>query len=315
MYQVDSIEQTIADTALAAPVHVADSSVVSQAAEVVQASTVDTLQVIEPSYGDTLIAHLDSAQWPVMAWGDTLVKPQSLYQLLHAHGEPLQYSLTHDNWLMGLLFGCFIFLVCILAWSYKFLMPQARQFFVPTTNNQNAAPSVKTPAEIYAPLFMVVLLCCYDGLLAFAFVTKHFDVQSGIYPIPLVLGVSIGIFVLYNLLRWLLYSFVNWIFFKPAKIVAWRDGYAFLITLESVLFLPVVAVAINTSWDYKTTLIVVLSAIGLTRFCLLCHSFRTFFPNLYGILHLFAYLCTLELIPLLAVWKAFMVLGEFLIAK
>lgn len=245
---------------------------------------------------------------------DSVTPFHSFFEQLHPHGRPLHHSIMQNPWAMGGLLLAFVVLTCLLAWYKKYLKELVRDFFTPTNNNKGLK-AVKTQAEVYAPLMIVMTGCLTSGLLLFGFIDQWFDLDLGFLPHTVVLGVCIGTFAIYNIVRWTLYSFVNWTFFSPANRHNWKDGFSLLFTIESLLLLPIIIAAINLGWDIKTASIIILAAYISLRFLLLYHSFRIFFPKTYGVVHLFAYLCTLESIPLAILWGIFKVLSTILIVK
>ena len=254
------------------------------------------------------------SEWPVTIFGDTVYANKSLYEELNSRGEALPYTLTRDPAVMGVFLFSFLVLLFIFARSKFYLRRQARRFFLPSNNRQDLA-ALKTPLETYTPFIMSFVLCLVDGILLYAFVNSRYALGVGLVKPVVVLGVCLGVFVAYNLLRALLYAFVNWVFFKRADVKKWSGGFSFLISVETILFLPLIIVSLNLGWDMEMTSFLIVGGFVLMRLLLLYHSFRIFFPKIYGLLHLIAYLCTLELIPLLALWKVLQVLSVFLIEK
>lgn len=272
----------------------------------------DTLPTSTQTLADSV--SLYAPVWPTMLWGDTLVPPASLFDLLHSHGQPLPYNLMRDPLAVALLLGVFVALLLVFATCRNYMSDMLRRFFVPT-NNMTPVKELRTPAQIWSPLSASLALCVGAGLLLTAHLSQHFDLLSGFYSPRLVMGCSIGLFVAYYSLRRLLYVFVNWIFFERSDRRQWSAGYAFLTVLEGLLLLPILMCALNGRWDFGFTLIVVVVSLGILRFLLLYYSFRIFFPKIYGVLHLFSYLCTLELIPLFFLWKTAVILSQHLIVK
>lgn len=261
--------------------------------------------------GDSL---LHASHWPVTLWGDTLKPFVSLYDQLHSFGAPLPYRILGDDGVLALLLGSFLMMLLIFACSRKYLSLQVRNFFMPS-NNASQLNAVKKPVETYVPLLMSLLLCGNSGLLLYAFLAHQYDLSRGIYTPLQVLGVCVAGFLGYNLLRWSLYRFVNWVFFEKSEKKTWNVGFTFLLMLETTLFYPVVLYALNVDWDIRTMAIFFVSAYGILRLLLLYHSFRIFFQKNHGLLHLFAYLCTLEMVSILCMWKLLMLFDAELIAK
>lgn len=245
---------------------------------------------------------------------DSVTPFRSFFEELHPYGRPLHHSFMHSPWAMGGLLLAFILLTSLLAWYKKGLKEQMRNFFMPT-NNQQGLSAVKTHAETYTPFLMVVTSCLVSGLLLFGFVDQWFDLDLGFLHHTVVLGICVAVFASYNLLRWMLYTFVNWIFFTHTNRQNWKNGFSLLSTLESLLMLPIIVTSINLYWDVEIMAFIVIITYTILRFLLLYHSFRIFFPKMYGIVHLFAYLCTLEALPLLTLWGVLEVFNTILIVK
>ena len=299
-------------------------NVVQKVSDTIQVSTdtimqsADTLQMVSYDFlKDTIMwasSILPSYQWPVTMFGDTLITPTSLHKEIYEFGEPMSYAFQQDNWVAGTIISCFLILMGMIAWSKTYILTQARNFFVPTNNNQQQK-DLKTISETLTPFIMAVTLCISNGTLFFIAANHQFDLDSGLYPPLVIFGLCIGIFAAYHLLRWLLYSFINWIFFNKSKKRTWNSGFAFLTTLESLISYPIIIYTLNSDWNISSLAIILVSAYALIRFFLLCHSFRIFFPKIYGLLHLFAYLCTLEIIPLLFLWQSMTLLSTELVTK
>lgn len=245
---------------------------------------------------------------------DSVTPFHSFFEQLHPHGRPMHHSFMQSPWAMGGVLLAFIMLTCLIAWYKKYLQEQIRDFFMPT-NNQQGLTAVKTPAERYAPFLMVVTSCLNSGLMLFGFIDQWFDLDLGILHHTVVLCLCLAVFTAYNLVRWMLYSFINWIFFNTHKRKSWKEGFSLLSVLESIALLPILIVCINLGWDAEKMTILIVATFTILRILLLYHSYRIFFPKMYGILHLFAYLCTLESVPLALLWGSFKLLSAILIVK
>lgn len=245
---------------------------------------------------------------------DSVTPFHSFFAELHPYGRPLHHDFMRSPWAMGAMLLAFIMLTCLFAWYKKYLKELARDFFMPTNNKQGQA-AVKTHAETYAPFLLVATGSLISGLLLFGFVDQWFDLDLGFLHHTVVLALCIAVFVTYNLVRWMLYSFVNWIFFTPTNRQAWKEGFSLLSTLDSLLMLPIIITSINLDWSMSKMVIIILISYILLRILLLYHSYRIFFPKMYGIVHLFAYLCTLESLSLAILWGTFKLFSAILIVR
>ena len=100
------------------------------------------------------------------------------------------------------------------------------------------------------------------------------------------------------------YRFLNWIFFDKQVRQEWHNVQFFLFILEAVTLFPVLLVMLYTTPSRNVIAGSLLGVIVLIKSLLLFKSIRLFYVKTYGVLHLFVYFCTLEVIPALLLWRA-----------
>lgn len=277
----------------------------------VATTTIDMMHDMKPWMPDSM---WEGTPWPVTRWGDTIATPHALYSDKGLYGKQIPYNYARDNWFSGLLVICFLALIATLAWSRKYITKQARDFFSPT-NNPKEQKKIKTTFETLTPFIMAGVLSISNGLALFAVTSHHYDLEAGLHSPLVTMAFCIGIFITYYLSRWLMYKFVNWIFFSKSKKRTWNNGFSFLTSLESLLFYPIILLMLNLEFDFAWTGKIAALTFAFIRICLLYHTYRIFFHKIYGLFHLFAYLCMLEIMPILLLWKFFVVFNAELIAK
>ena len=131
----------------------------------------------------------------------------------------------------------------------------------------------------------------------------------------LLIGIYTGIWILYFILKTILSGFVNWIFFDKKKIKVWKKSGFFLFSVESLLIFPVIIITIYLNLPPHIPLWITLIIGLLVKILHLYKTFLIFFPKIYGTLHLIVYFCTLEIMPLLAVFKILIRVTDELIVK
>ena len=145
----------------------------------------------------------------------------------------------------------------------------------------------------------VCLLSLTETLVSFVF-TQH---DAGFFPFhetPYILLLAFfALWMAYFLAKRLASDFVNWIFFRREKIITWTRAYTFILVMESLFSVPVSLLAVFLPVPPRVMFLIVLVLIVLVKIVLLFKTYKIFFRKLYGVLHLFVYLCTLELTPLL----------------
>lgn len=228
-------------------------------------------------------------------------------------GTLREYSPNDDVWVMALVLGCFLVLMLLLGHQRKYIGELAQNFFLPTNRQEKTVQ--RTTGERYLPIISSFVMICATGLMLFTYVHQVYDLQQSPYSTLLVLGVCIGVFVGYYLLRYLLYSFVNWVFFERSERKLWMSGFVLLSIMETTLAYVLMCAAMFFHLKLQEVGISIAICYGILRFLCIAYTKRIFFPEFYGFLHLIAYLCTLEIVPLLAIWKICEVCGGFLVSR
>lgn len=184
-------------------------------------------------------------------------------------------------------------------------------FFFPIAGKKEV-PQVEDPLRFSTRLMSVVILSVSASLISFAILSPNVSV----YPFPESPYVLLGAFLLfwpgYFLLKRLAVCFVNWVFFRSAKIFTYMRAYTLLMCFQSLLFLLLATLVIYLPLSSRETLVAALVAFALSKFLLLFKTYGIFFPKMYGALHLILYFCTLELLPLL-VFQRFLVQTGWLV--
>ena len=125
----------------------------------------------------------------------------------------------------------------------------------------------------------------------------------------LLLGVYILACLLYLLFKWMLYSFLGWVFFDKNRTSLWLESYSTLIYYLGLLFL--------VYFDLK---IIFLVSIGLfliifTKILMFYKWLKLFFDNISSIFLLILYFCALEIIPCLLLYQGLRELNNILVIK
>lgn len=81
------------------------------------------------------------------------------------------------------------------------------------------------------------------------------------------------------------------------------------------LLFPLVLLAVYFDLNANTAKILIFIILGFTKIMLFYKCIRNFFNHFHGILHLILYFCTLEIIPLLFLWKGLIYINNILILK
>ena len=100
-----------------------------------------------------------------------------------------------------------------------------------------------------------------------------------------------------------LYSFVNWVFFDGKRNGQWIRSLSFLISLEGLLAYPAILMGPYLNVPIQNVEIYFAIGLILVKLMTFYKCYVIFFrQNVVG-LQIILYLCALEIVPLLALWK------------
>ena len=203
-----------------------------------------------------------------------------------------------DDFMVCGILVCAFILAAVLSDRKGYIIRLLKGFFLP---RENSIEGVRTTNIIYFRISMyIVSFASVAFLLTISAVGASWAAMS-CGEMWLLSCVSV---VLFYMLRVGVFAATNRIFFDSVTTFAWEQAYACWTLLSSVplYLLTVVAVFFNLSAHVVLLLLVI--CVALLEICLLYKAFHIFSAKKYGILQIFIYLCTLELMPLLVAGKA-----------
>ncbi len=227
--------------------------------------------------------------------------------------EPIPYQLYSDNILTGCIFFCFFLLSYVLFNGKHYLAQQVKDlFYVRERTNLFA---VETGSDIRYRLLLILQTCLFLGIFFFDYSYDFFPELFSFYPSVLLLGVYVGIVVLYFILKVLLYTWVNWIFFDKQKSSLWLESYFLIYSLFGILLFPLLLLVVYFDLSNFNSFIsfVILAILG--EIMLFYKCFNIFFNKMYGILYFIVYFCALEMVPCFLLWQALISTNNLLIIK
>ena len=246
--------------------------------------------------------------------GDSLLHPEVKVGQTGFEGLLRPYRLLRDDWVTLLVLLCFIFLALIQKHIRRYIVSQAKEFFFPS-KNITKKENPNSTSEQLMPVLMVLLLSVMAGLGVYMYTQSQQHLFLGQTSPYVLIGIYIGIWIFYFVLKRFLSGFVNWIFFDKKKRDIWMKSNFFLFSVESLLVFPVIILTIYLNLPPHIPLWIILIIGLIVKILHLYKTFLIFFPKIYGTLHLIVYFCTLEIMPLLAVFIALIRVTDVLIVK
>lgn len=249
---------------------------------------------VEP-YSDALIRGDSAVQdLPPLAETARILAPRNA-------GETLPFCFRNDDYVTGLLLLQLFLTVLIVARSRRYFASAWQNFF--SARHRENLFDEDADTEMQGRGFLFVQTAIAMGFLLFDWVQETFpSVLAGASPYVL-LGLNIGLCCLWALLRIFLYQQVNRILFPPEEVRAWLNGFLLLFIFQGLLLLPVTLLVVyfDLSYTYQFLAVILTALIG--EILLLYKTYITFFSRKAGPVHIILYLCALEIIPFLLLWR------------
>lgn len=151
------------------------------------------------------------------------------------------------------------------------------------------------------PLKISIPLCCYTGgLCTFLCMSSLHSASYNILSPPYSLIIpSTLCFSAYTLVHYYLSTFTNWVFFSEKKKVHWALLFSKMKFHESIaLCTSFILLCFNTV-NLEYTIILTFLWLFLLKFWFFVAIRKLFFPNFLVSIHFLAYLCALEIVPIL----------------
>ncbi|MBQ2366431.1 MAG: DUF4271 domain-containing protein [Bacteroidaceae bacterium] len=216
-------------------------------------------------------------------------------------GESQPYLLRTDDGVAGALLLLFISCLMIAVYAKRYLGNTIKHFFEKKRHNTIFEDS--DDAQMRGRSLLVLQAAVALGILLF----NHFhaDALSSLERIPtlILLGANIAICYILLLGKIFIYNSVNRTLFSPEQRRSWHEGYVLILMCAGLLLMPVAILSLYSQIDVNTQLRFVILIGIFCEILLFYKTFRTFFNNGLGYLHLILYFCALEITPYLILWS------------
>lgn len=228
-------------------------------------------------------------------------------------GIPIPYSPRMDDGISVLLLCCFFLSAYILSRSRKFLAQLIKDFLL--NRERTSIFIASTGADMRYLLLLILQTCILSGVILFDyFIKTKPQLKEEIHPYIL-LGIYIGVCLLYLFLKWLSYTFLGWVFFNKNQTSIWLESYSTLLYYLGFTFFPFVLFLVYFDLKLQIAIIIGLFLIIFLKTLMFYKWLKLFCNNLYGSFLLILYFCALEIIPCLMIYRGLIQLNDYLITK
>lgn len=228
-------------------------------------------------------------------------------------GTLIPYSTKTDDGITILLIACFVCCAYVFGQSKRFLLHQGRSFLLHKERSNLFMPS--TSMDMRYLLFLLLQLCVLSGVFwvsYFELYCPDFFQSKSIY---LLLATYTLLSLFYLMLKWILYSFLGWIFYDRSRTDLWLEAYSTLLYyLSLALFFPVLLL-VYFDLTLNSIVIIGLFFLIIAKLLIFYKWIKLFFNKKDGPLPLILYFCALEIVPCLIYYRALMLINDVLLIK
>ena len=194
--------------------------------------------------------------------------------------------------------------------SRNFIERQIKSFFRVSRSKESV---VETNEEMRFQTILIAQTSLLGSILYYFFVCNLGGGRLSNDTQLEAIGCFFGVFVAYFLFKYLVYGFVNWVFFDRKNNGQWRRTQVFLSSLEGVLLFPIVLLLVYFSLSLQAALIYTLIVMLCVKMLAFYKSYSIFFKRMGASLQIILYFCALELMPLMVLWGVLFITDNYLI--
>ena len=228
-------------------------------------------------------------------------------------GISIPYSPRTDDGLAMILLGCFFISSYVLARSKKFLLQQVKDFMLHRERTSIFASS--TAADMRYLLLLTVQTCVLGGVCIFNYFNDvRPSLMERVSP-HVLLGVYVAVCIFYFLFKWIIYSFLGWVFFDKNKTNIWLESYSTLIYYVGFALFPFVLFLVYFDLILTNLVIIGLIILIFTKILMFYKWVKLFFHQLSAAFLLILYFCALEIVPCLLLYQGMIQMNNILLIK
>ena len=213
----------------------------------------------------------------------------------------------HDTGVLALLMALFL-LLTLNCRHYTTFLKTFAQDLLKVRERDNAFDD-HTVSESRIIVSLVISLCMCEGVLvnaAFPWITLLPD-PTLFTRIVILCGVAAG----YYIWQFVAYATVGYLFTQPGLSSQWMRGFnASQALLGLCLVIPTLGVLFRPEIAEVSLMLAVLLYIA-ARIIFICKGFKIFYHNYFSLIYFILYLCTLEIVPLLLLYRAARIISQF----
>lgn len=213
----------------------------------------------------------------------------------------------YDSGVMTLVIGVFVIITLNFRHYTTFLKTFTQNLFS-VRKRANVFDERSTVSETRVLLSLILLLCLSEGILLFSFLR----LRGSLLPNLAGIGSLTVLAAVYYILQLVAYHTVGYVFTSRARAVMWLKGFNASQSLLGICIAPPALLALFNPAIVPTLLSISVILYVVARIIFIYKGFRIFYNNSLALIYFILYLCSLEIIPLIFIYKASLFLTSFL---
>lgn len=228
---------------------------------------------------------------------NNLYRPEVAGGRMGVAGDPRPYQTSTDNLFSSIIITCILATILIISYMRHFFLIETKEFFAPARKEElkQKETSIEYIFQIILSLqaYFVIALVFFDYTQTH--ISQTFTVETEYQVIAIFLAEAMACYIgKVTIQQW-----ANKTLFPNCDIHNWNQSRLFINSLIGIAFLPILLLNVYFDLNIEMTASYMLTVMLIAEILLFFKADRIFFNKTTLKLHIFLYLCTLEIIPIL----------------
>lgn len=217
-------------------------------------------------------------------------------------GTPLPYSQTIQSIFFLLFVLCFAVLAFWLNREGMTLAANFKNIFSGGVRTRSAFKQQITTSGIWSEVFLILQTSLIISMVAFTYSWKYGLAEYPLQSVALIFGSIFLAVLLLILLKYVIYRLIHYVF-NDFGMDEWSGRYITVVELSGlIIFIPSLFFVFVP--EYAEVSLFVLAALAIIIVLVVFWNlFQIFHKNKIGLLYYFLYLCAVEILPFLLLYK------------
>ena len=241
---------------------------------------------------------------------DSMLHPEVSNVGFGVAGDPVPDVVRNDDLMTGLLLLCFVLTLVVYSQSREYLIRQYRSLFrMPRSEDEG---QMETAGERRIKELLMIQTCLLVSVIMYfgtkEYVSDYFIIDSD-YQFILIF---MAMLIVYMLLKILLYTIVNGVFFGGKKNKQFLRSQILVSASQGILLYPVVLLLVYFDLSLQNVLYFFALVVIFGKILAFYKAYVIFFCQKGGFLQIILYFCALEIVPLAILVASWMALVDML---